>query len=442
MIARGPHKTVSQHQLRFSLRLINGVLRCVRPLGVSWERLDEEKLKREASRRTGLADFGADHHREPLLRLIDNVHQSPAEPLAQISVHEQLTQHLMNRLKITDFCRRHPAVGTIQIDRPIFIVGLPRTGTTMLQNLLSLHPQRHSPPFWWLKDPVPAYGDLARSDATRRRRIWFLAWLNNYAAPEQAKIHNIQADSVEECWHLFFNRFTSLSYGFGLGLHHYGRWLLQTSMLDTYQEYHRQLQLLQYQYRPETIVMKCVEHIWFLDSLFKTFPDARVIWAHRDPFASIASYASYISMYLRIMYGRCQRKKTGQYLHEMFLAGVNRGMAARFRLDKEAQIIDVHWHDLRNRPLEVVGAIADKFGLSHDVADVASMQNWLDADRSDAAGKHYYRAEDYGLNRSEVARDFAPYTDRFGITPTEHTVSAGERATLESGLAYPKSSHI
>jgi hypothetical protein len=328
---------------------------------------------------------------------------------------DQISQHLKNRLLIEDYLARHPEVKAIHLDRPVFIVGLPRTGTTMVQNALNLSSECHSPEFWWLKYPVPTHSNLEKSKAQRRQRGRFLASLNSFVAPEQASIHNIHAQSLEECWHLFFNRFTSLSYAFGCGLHDYGRWLLQSDMDPTYEEYNDQLKLLSAQFPEKRLILKCVEHVWFLDSLFKVFPDARVVWTHRDPFDSLASYASYISVFLRVMYGTCDQEKTGRFVDELFFQGVERAMAARDVLGKEDQILDVYCSDLINKPVETIAVISKKFELPFEKNDVDRLESWLSSSRRDAVGNHRYVGSDFGINRKNVHARYAGYMDRFGI---------------------------
>ena len=408
-------RTVHRRELRGSVRCANALLAGLEKAGLSLGNINIDDLERKAVDRTGLQDFGDMQYREPLEKLLENVSRSPALPLAKVSMKEQISQHLKNRLLIEDYLARHPEIRTIELDRPVFIVGLPRTGTTMVQNALSLSSECHSPEFWWLKYPVPGHPNLAKSKVERLRRGRLLASLNSFVAPEQASIHNTHARSLEECWHLFFNRFTSLSYAFGCGLHDYGRWLLQHDMEPTYTEYGDQLKLMSAQFPGQRLVLKCVEHVWFLDSLFKVFPNARVVWTHRDPFDSVASYASYISVFLRVMYGSCDQKKTGQFVEDLFSQGVTRAMAVRETLGKEDQILDVYCCDLVNKPVETIASISEKFDLPFQANDVGKLKSWLSSQRKDAAGNHRYVASDFGLNRQRTHTRFADYMDRFDV---------------------------
>jgi len=398
--------------------LANGLLAGLEKAGLSLGEINISQLENKARSRTGLDDFGNGSYLPPLENLLENVRTSSALPLAKLSVKDQVSQHLKNRLLIEDYLTRHPEIKSIQLDRPVFIIGLPRTGTTMVQNALNLKSGCHSPEFWWLKYPVPTHPNLAKSKSRRIQRGKFLAALNSFVAPEQAYIHNIGAQSLEECWHLFFNRFTSLSYAFGCGLHDYGRWLLENDMDPTYEEYSDQLKLLSAQFPNQRLILKCVEHVWFLDSLFKVFPDARVVWTHRDPFDSVASYASYISVFLRVMYGTCDKEKTGGFVEELFSKGVQRAMAVRESIGKEDQIIDVYCSDLVTKPVETIASISEKFDLSFGQTEVNQLESWLKSQRKDAAGNHRYVASDFGLNRQRVHTRFASYMDRFGIEPS------------------------
>ena len=117
-------------------------------------------------------------------------------------------------------------------------------------------------------------------------------------------VHEIRADSVEECWPLFSPTFAVLNYDLQSGFEDFGRWLLEHDMSGPYREYRRELQLLAHHRSTGNFVLKCPEHLWFLDALFEVFPDACVVWTHRDPLDSVASYSSLMSLNRRMIYGR------------------------------------------------------------------------------------------------------------------------------------------
>lgn len=378
--------------------------------------LDEEQIIRAARRRTGHADFGNPSWRAGLRNLLRAVDGVPLTSFAHFMLRQTWIQALANRLRFHDYLTRHAEVLETQVKRPVFVLGFPRTGTTVLQNLLSQDPSRRALEFWELTTPVPLFdGNRELDHARRRRRVRRQLKLAYFVAPEMAEVHYIAADTVEECWPLFANTFAVMNFDLQSGLSDIGDFLMhEHDMRLPYAEYRRYLQLLLHQRPAEGLVLKCPEHLWFVDALLDVFPDACIVWTHRDPYAAVASYCSLISMQWRTLYGRFDPKDTGRHISQRFLQGIQRAMRARAAHD-DARFYDVDFRDLVSDPTRVVRDICGYFELPYAEDTDGRIARWLEDKRADAKGRHVYHGEYYGLDRADLHERYANYIQTFSI---------------------------
>lgn len=405
--------TVQHDTYRPSLRALDQVLRLGRHLGII--RLDADQVLRAARRRTGLTDWGDEAFIPRMAKLIETANDLDLSGLGTFSAQNTFIQAVENRLRIQRYLDRFPEVADIPIRRPIFILGFPRTGTTLLQNLLSLAPGHRELRFWELTSPVPLHDDPDRDRAIRYRKARTLIRLAYFIAPEQRHIHAIDVDSVEECWPLFFNEFAVMNYDLVAHFDDFGDWLLSTDMTEPYRYYRRTLQLLAHWQPTTQYLLKCPEHLWFLDALTTVFPDACIVWTHRDPVASTASYSSLSSLGYRMVHGRIHHDRIGRHTTQRFAQGVERAMAARARLGED-RFFDVNFKDLVRDPATVVRQIRAHFDLEQPPGSEEAMAAFLARKRSDFKGAHVYSPAQWGLDPDEVRSHFTDYIDRFDIT--------------------------
>ncbi len=407
--------TVSRLEYTPLLQAIDGVLRGLGSLGLPLTSLDPDSMMRAAQRQTGLHDWGDIDFQEPLRHLMGLVDGYPLTGIGRASGRGACVKALTNRLYIEDYVRRFPEVEDIEIKRPVFILGFPRTGTTLLQNLMSLTPELRPLRFWEVAQPVPAHRDRDKDRAQRRRQAAMLVKAAYFIAPEQKFIHQIGVDTLEECWPLFFNAFQALNYDLTAGVRPFGDWMRDRDMVPAYRYYKRQLQILAHQQPTQHFLLKCPEHLWFVGALLEVFPDACIVWTHRDPVASTASYCSLSSLQRRLLYGVIDAPRIGQHVQDRFRIGVQRAMAARTAHGDEAAFFDVDFSTLAKDPVAMVDRIRGHFDLERPPDAEARMRDWLANKRADKRGRHIYSAEQWGLDRASVLADFAPYIERFAI---------------------------
>jgi len=410
--------TVQRQDYRLAVRAVDAACHLFDRLGLGLGSLDVDSILATAQRRVGLDDWGDDAFLTPMRRVAAHAERAGFSHLARVVVRQILVTAVTNRLRIEDWMRRHPEAADFPVKRPVFILGFPRTGTTLLQNLLSLDDGARALRFWEIQQPVPVSEDPGADRAQRLRSARRVLRAAYFIAPEMATVHQIGPETAEECWPLFGNTFSVLNWDIAAGLQDYGRWLLQSDMVGPYREYRRQLQMLGHFCSTRQFILKCPEHLWFIDALLDVFPDAAIVWTHRDPFDCVASYCSLISMNRRMLYGRIDGPALGQHIQESFAQGVERAMRARDR-HPQADFYDIPFHDVVSDPLGSVRKLKAALDIPHDADGDARGQAWLSNGRKDKKGAHRYDAERYGLEAESLYRRFAEYIDRFQI-PLHH----------------------
>ncbi len=400
-------------------RWADRALRLASMAGLSFTDLRPESILRAARRGTRLSDFGDERFREPMRRSLQVVADGPYTSLGRAFIRGVVVRLARHRLHIEQWFKDHPETSQISIQRPIFVLGFPRSGTTLLQNLLEQAPNRRALRFWELTNPVPEHDEPSRDRASRLRRARRdLTWAYRFV-PEMEEMHEVRADTVEECWPLLANTYAVLNFDICHGLRPYGDWLMKQDMGWAYREYRRQLQLLLWRERVDQLVLKCPEHLWFLDSLLETFPDACIVWTHRDPLDSVASYSSLISLSRRTLQGRIDPHKIGPHIADRFQEGVSRAMAARLAHGEESRFFDVHFDDLVHDPVGVTNRVEEHFGL--DPTDSRLLDDWLSKKRGDAPGRHRYVPEMWNLDHESIREQFAEYIAHFNVAATDET---------------------
>ena len=265
--------------------LLGFLLRCGAPIGILEQDGEDaqDAIVRAAQRTTGLDDWGNQDFREPLRALLHDCNQADYTALGKVIVRQGLITALSQRLELEAHIKKHPEIEGIPIQKPIFILGFPRTGTTLLQNLLALGQGRRALQMWELLTPVPLSDTPAVDHKKRIRRAQRMLKTSSFIVPEIAYMHDARATSVEECCFLFGGSCAVLQYDLAIGLRRFGDWLLQYDMTGPYREYKRAPQVLAQQRSTQHFVLKYPGHLWFLEALLAVFPDARIVWTHPRP---------------------------------------------------------------------------------------------------------------------------------------------------------------
>ena len=402
--------TVERLEHRLVERLVDSLCSVSRALSLPVTRMDTDSVLELGRRRAGLHDIGDERFLEPFTKALECYADPDFTALSRAFSRTVGSRAVENRVQIEEYLRTHPQVLDVPVERPLFVLGFPRTGTTLLQNLLCLDNDRRGLQWWELTHPAPVHDDpkidRERRQRTSQRDIDVAAFFT----PEMHQIHHMTSTTVEECWPLFNTTFAVLNFDLAHGNRRFGDWLLDYDMEWPYREYRRQLQLLLHVRPAEQLVLKCPEHLWFADSLLKVFPDACIVWTHRDPFDAVASYCSMVTLARRTLKGRVDPLKVGDHISTRFHQGVTRAMAA---LEGSDRVFHVPFENLVEDPAAVVGQIEQHFDLDRTPAQ--AVRDYLDAPRKDERGQHVYDPARYGLHIDAIHEQFAEYIERFNV---------------------------
>jgi hypothetical protein len=397
------------------VRLALAGWRGARSIGIARTSLDEASLIAASRRESGLDDFVDESFREPLRRLLASLEEEAhLHPLGRMLLRQSLVRALVNRLRLEDLCKRHPEMRELPVREPVFVLGLQRTGTTMLHRLLTCEPALRPLLSWEALNPAPFPGAAARGGRDPRMRLAEIAERGlRYLAPEFFAIHPVEAHAPEEDVLLLDLSFMSPTADATLGVPRYTAWLRATDQRPAYRYFRRAIQLLLWQ-RSGRWLGKTPHHLENLDALLDVFPDAKIIHTHRDPVRVVASFASMIAHGRAIFSDRVDAHEVGAELAEKAVRAVTRAMEVRDRAPASA-FLDVAYPGLLADPLKEIRRIYDFLGLPLLPATEASMQRWLAANPQNKRGVHRYRLEDFGLDRAQLERSFEPYRQRFGV---------------------------
>jgi hypothetical protein len=374
-----------------------------------------DELIAAAQRQTGLQRFDSDSFREGLQVLLADANRVDYPDAGVQRFRSALVAALVNRLKTTDYLAQRPELLARPIERPVFVFGIPRTGTTLLSNLLAADPARRSPLTWEIDDPVPPpttrmlYVDpraLARLETERQ----MLA-----ARPDMGKYYRSSAIYPNECMFFINADFKALMWESRGRLPSYRDYLFNVDMISTYQYHKRFLQLLQGN-APGIWNLKMPSHALHLETLLATYPDARLIWTHRDPLMATGSFCSLLSLGHKAFLGRVDSEWLGENCSWQAVQHANRIMDARAKVGHD-RIIDVHYADLMRDPLGSVRTLYRALGDELTPQAEAAMRAWLSDNPQDKFGRHEYQLAQYHLTVEQLRTQFERYLSAYQVEP-------------------------
>jgi hypothetical protein len=395
-----------------AIRIFNGVGRLLRRCG--WRRpLSAEDILARACRRTGLDDFGELDVREPLRRLTEGVEQAnPLTPMGRLLIRRELVQLACARLRIRAALKEHPEVLEERVERPVFVLGLGRTGSTLLHRLLAQDPQVRAPRYGETIDPAAASSSANGTHLRRARRQF--AWAA-FLAPGLPSIHPLDAEAPEECRLLLMNTFRCPFFGQYGFTSSYGKWLDALGLeekLRIYRAYRQQLQLLQWRCPPRRWVLKCPIHSWGLEALLQVFPDACVVQTHRELAEVLPSTCSLMATFRGLYSDAVDPRLLGPLAIEN-VVGRRLDATRRARETHPERIMDVIYRHLVRDPAGTVRQIYEHFGLPWSDAMEKNIRDWLARNPRDKQGRHRYSLEQFGLDRATVEQMLPGYPESF-----------------------------
>ena len=369
-----------------------------------------EDLHASATRVTGLSDFGTDDYRDGLAMLLESyARDADLTPLGRRVKRSFLRGALVARLLSEAGWASWPSSASVSIERPIFLTGLPRTGTTALHRLLAADPAHQGLEMWLTQAPGPRPPRETWSANPAFLAIHEAFERHHAEHPEFMGVHYIAADQVEECWQVLRQSMRSVSYECLAHLPTYSSWLQEQDWAAAYRRHRRNLQLIGLNDVDSRWVLKNPSHLFALDALLTVYPDALVIQTHREPRTAIASLCSLAEQATAGWSGTFCGEVIGQDQLELWARGLETFSAARARHDP-ARFCDVAYDEFAADPFGTVESIYARFGLPLS-GQAADAMRTLAAEQQggDSRPVHRYTLADFGLAAEQVDERFAAH---------------------------------
>lgn len=380
-------------------------------------RFEEDAVLGAARERTGGLDaFGDPAFREPLRRLLASLErESNLHAIGRATWWERVVGILVNRLRSEDWIARHPEILAARVERPLVIVGLPRTGTTMLHRTIAADPRMLALRWYESRNPAPfpqsegAPRDPRIDDAEREVAMML------ETVPELLAAHPMDAFAPDEEIMLVEHAFTSWNPEAFCRVPAYSDWLDAQDVTPGYRHLDRMLRFLQWQKRRrgETgarWVLKAPYHLAFLDTLLSVFPDAHVVLTHRDPVETVPSLASFVLTLHRLNSDTVDPLAIGAHWQRKLAWATRRSLAAR--AGREDRFLDLDYEELVAEPLACVERIYDFAGLTLTPDALAAMKEWAVENARDRRPVHRYTLAEFGMTEEALQRDFAEYREK------------------------------
>ncbi len=399
------------------LKALNAVGGTIKRLGREVPSLDPGAVVRAATKKAGSPDLGSDSYQEPLEVFLGSCEtEAELTTFGRILVTKMLAAALTNRIELHRWATEHPAVSKETIDSPWIIVGLPRTGTSLLSMLLGLDPIARPLRQWEAAHLIPPPTlEGAEEDpriALTAKELDGLLKLN----PPLRAMHPFGATLAQECVSLFMYDVRTLALETQAHVPTYARWLEQADMAPAYAQHKLALQALQSAQPTERWILKTPNHLWHLDALLAAYPDARIIWTHRDPGPVVTSLASLANAGQRPLTSRADPRPAAEEWKRKCAFALGSAVAYD-ELAADGWCQHVAYDALVADPLGAVRSLYRAVGDEVSDLHARRMEAFLEQRPQDAFGNHRYDPADFGWTYAGLSEEFADYTSRYHVTP-------------------------
>ena len=375
----------------------------------------EDAILEAARGATGLDDFGAgpwrDHFRA-LLHAYDE--ESKLTEAGRQMVQGEIGGALAARLACEAAWQRDPSVLRNEIRRPLFILGLPRSGTTALHWLLAQDPANQVLEYWIAAAPRPRPPRATwEADPAFQAAVGVLEWIYQ-TDPDLKSIHVMEADGPEECRHLFVQSFLDHTFDSNASIPGYTKYFEAQDMRAAYERHRDVLKLVGSSTPEKRWVLKYPAHMRELDTLLSIYPDACIVQTHRDPVKVLPSICSLVTGWRSLYEGSADAKAIGAWQLDMYAGMIDHAMDVRARSNPE-QFYDFSFRELITDPVAAIERMYAHFGIEATPEGNARMRAWIAANPQGKHGGHKYTLGEFGLVEGEIRERFARYANRFGV---------------------------
>lgn len=375
-----------------------------------------DELEDGARAATGLDDFGSPYYREGLERIVEALNtEADLNEIGGVIQHATISNALIQRLKIEDTYRHHPGIDDEAIGGPVFVIGLPRTGTTALSQLVAADPQFRSLRMWESQAPTPPPETATEHSDPRIAAAEAGLKMLDDMFPLMKTLYNSEPTAPTECQDLMGMSFRTFHFDGAVRAPGYLAWLMDCDMRETYTFHRRVLKLLQWHCPPNLWHLKTPVHMFALDALVEAYPNAKFLWSHRDPAKVMGSVCSLIRYVRSWSSDRDDAHELGAEQVASWAEGLRRAMDFRARVGDD-RFADVSFAALQSDPVRTLQDSYQRLGLTFTEASLESVEQWAAAHRPGARGAHDYDLADYGLTPDGVRERFADYLATYDAT--------------------------
>jgi hypothetical protein len=368
-----------------------------------------DELEDGARAATGLDNFGSPYYREGLERTVDALNnEADLNELGRVMQHATISNALIQRLKIVDTYRQHPEIVDEVIDGPVVVLGLPRTGTTALSQLVAADPQFRSLRTWESQAPTPPpEADTQHTDPRIAQAAEGIAMIDTMF-PDFKTMYGGEPEAATECQDLMGMSFRTFHFDGVVRVPGYVEWLLQCDMRETYTFHKEVLKLLQWHCKPSLWHLRTPVHMFALDAFVEAYPNAKFLWSHRDPAKVLGSVCSLIAYIRSWSSDRKDPKELGAEQLAWWVEGTRRAMDFRTKFGDD-RFVDVSFADLQTDAVDTLARSYEQLGLTFTDSARATVQEWADGHKPGQRGRHSYELTDYGLTPELVREAFRDY---------------------------------
>lgn len=402
--------------LTLATRALSIIDRAADFLGLLDRPFDPDRLVRAARNRTGLQDFGHTSFIGPMSRLLDSCRRESAlSVVGRSATRWDVVRFLSNLLLLQEAYARTPDIAAQPITQPIFITGLPRSGTTFLHRLMLTDAGNRAPLVWETIYPSSASGSRDQRIARVARQLKAFDRL----APTFQALHPLEATSPQECSEINAHVFRSLRFDTTYHIPSYRDWLDAdvVNNLPAYRFHKRFLQFLQHEDGvARQWVLKCPEHLFALQVIRSVYPDARIVFVHRDPVKVLLSQSELTEVLRRPFTRRLDPLALGPHESRRWLDGTQRMIAIADDAGFPDPVCHVHYMDLITDPVSTVDGVYRHFGMTLSPQAATGIEEYVAARPRGGYGDHRYYFEDHGLDEEQERAKFRPYMIHFGVT--------------------------
>jgi hypothetical protein len=379
--------------------------------------LELSQLTDQALQATGLADFGDASWQEGAERLISELNDGAAlNDVGRIMAESDVVEYLTNRLRVVDWVKRNLSIADGDIRPPIVVLGQPRTGTTILFDVLAQDPANRVPLTWEVDQPWPPPETATYETDPRIDEVDAKLAAVDLLIPGFRAMHDMGARLGQECVRITAADFRSMIFATQYRVPTYQRWLLHQADMAPAYRYHRMfLQYLQSAHPAERWVIKSPAHLWSLEAMFNEYPGALIVQTHRDPLRVVCSLASLVDLLRRLASDDVSISAVAAEWVDDIVLGLDRAVEARRNGTVPAsQAVDVRFRDFLSDPMAVVRTIYERLGIELTAEAEKAMRAFLAANPKEKHGGHAYSFADTGLDAGllrERTRDYQEFFD-------------------------------